>query len=110
MRSARSWYDRVMSDSPATRKDIDDVLQVLQGFIQQTDERFTTIDERFTNIDDRFTRIDMKLLQMSDRLEAVEHDIADLKSSHDRLLNTIDTFIGRIDRCETERAARDSQF
>lgn len=106
-----------MSDTPATRKDIDDILQVLQGFIQHTDERFTAIDEhferideRFESIDDRFTRIDLKLIQMSDRLDAVERDIVDLKSSHDRLLNTIDAFIGRIDRYETEQAARDSQF
>ena len=83
-----------MSDAPATRKDIDDVLQVLQGFIQQTSERFDGVDRQ--------------LIQLNSRLGAVEHEIVDLKASHDRLLGTIDAFVGRLDHCEIEQAARDS--
>lgn len=37
-------------------------------------------------------------------------DNIDLKRSHDRLLNTVDGFISRIDRYETEMTARDRQF
>ncbi len=37
-------------------------------------------------------------------------DKIDLKASHDRLLRTIDSFVGRIDKCELELADRDSQF
>lgn len=66
----------------ATRADIDEVLTIVRDFMQQVDARFTHI----------------------------EAEIADLKESHHRLLNTIDGFIARIDRYETELAARDSQF
>ena len=82
-----------MKDTPATRKDIDDILQVLRGFIQQTDERFNLIS-----------------FQMNERFDKIETEIIDLKTSHNHLLNTIDTFIARIDHYETEQAARDSQF
>ncbi|HEU4965865.1 MAG TPA: hypothetical protein VFT53_00100 [Candidatus Saccharimonadales bacterium] len=71
-----------MTETAATRKDIDEVIGILHTFIQQ--------------VDDRFSR--------------VERDIADLKTSHNRLINTIDGFVARIDRYETELAARDSQL
>ncbi len=96
-----------MNDTPATRKDIDDILQVLQGFIQQTDERFNQADERFEKIDERFNTL---TFQMNDRFDKIDSEIIDLKASHDRLLITLDTLIGRIDRYETEQTARDSQF
>ena len=66
----------------ATRQDIEEVLDVLRIFMKQVDERFNR----------------------------VEQEIVELKESHDRLLNTIDSFIARIDKYETELAARDSQF
>lgn len=50
------------------------------------------------------------VLQVDDRFNKIEKEITDLRKSHDRLLNTIDGFIGRIDKYETELAARDSQF
>lgn len=89
-----------MNDTPTTRKDIDDILEVLQGFIQQTDERFGKMDERF----------DLLTFQMNERFDKIDSEIIDLKASHDRLLITLDTLIGRIDRYETEQTARDSQF
>lgn len=89
-----------MNDAPTTRKDIDDILQVLQGFIQQTDERFNQADER----------VNVLTFQMNERFDKIDSEIIDLKASHDRLLVTLDTLIGRIDRYETEQTARDSQF
>ncbi len=103
-----------MNDTPATRKDIDDILQVLQGFVQQSDERFNQSDERFNKIDARFEKIDERFnlltFQMNERFDKIDGEIIDLKASHDRLLVTLDTLIGRIDRYETEQTARDSQF
>lgn len=66
----------------ATRKDINEVITIIRDFIEQVDTRFNKIEEGIT----------------------------ELKDSHNRLLNTIDGFIGRIDKYETELAARDSQF
>lgn len=48
--------------------------------------------------------------QVDTRFNKVETEILELKASHQRLLQTIDTFIGRIDRYETEQVARNSQF
>jgi septal ring factor EnvC (AmiA/AmiB activator) len=39
-----------------------------------------------------------------------ENEIIDFNKSHDKLLTTVDKFIGRIDNYETEQIARDSQF
>lgn len=48
--------------------------------------------------------------QVDTRFNKVEKEISELRESHHRLLNTIDGFVGRIDRYETERLMRDSQF
>lgn len=66
----------------ATKDDIDEVLGLIRTFMQQVDNRFNKIEE----------------------------DINQLKESHDRLLNTVDGFIARIDRYEAEQVARDQQF
>jgi archaellum component FlaC len=66
----------------ATREDIDEVIDIVRGLMQQVDNRF----------------------------DGIEKEIIELKKSHNRLLNTIDGFIGRIDKYETELAARDNQF
>lgn len=66
----------------ALREHTDEIMNVMQTFMQQVDDRFNKI----------------------------EKEIVDLKDSHYRLLNTIDGFISRIDKYETELAARDSQF
>jgi len=81
-----------MSDV-ATRQDIDEVIGIVRDFMTQVSERFDAQDTRMDNIEKR----------MDDRF-----DVMDKK--YDHLINTIDGFIARIDRYETEQAARDSQF
>lgn len=66
----------------ALREHTDEIMNVMQTFMHQVDDRFNKL----------------------------EHEIVELKDSHNRLLNTIDGFIGRIDKYETELAARDNQF
>lgn len=82
------------------RKDTNEVLDVLRGFIQQSSERFTQIDNRF----------DMLEFKMNARFDKLESKIVNLEKSHDKLLCTIDKFLARIDTYETEQTARDSQF
>jgi len=48
--------------------------------------------------------------QVDTRFKAVESEIVELKQSHNKLLNSIDGFISRIDKYETELAARDNQL
>jgi septal ring factor EnvC (AmiA/AmiB activator) len=89
-----------MVNKPATRKDIDDVLNVIKGFAQQTSDEFIAVNERFNKFE----------FQVNLRFDKIESDIVDLQKSHDRLLRTVDRFLARIDTYETEQIARDSQF
>lgn len=63
-------------------KAVTDLSEIIANFGQQIDTRFNDVEARQRELDRKF----------------------------DRLLGTIDTFIGRIDRYETEQLARDSQF
>lgn len=70
------------ADIQVVSKDIDEVLDVLRDFTVQVDRRFTALEERQLTLETKF----------------------------DRLINTIDGFVARIDKYETEQAARYSQF
>ena len=85
------------SDAPITKKDLDSAIagavesisEVIGNFANQVDARFSGIENEIAEI---------------------KQDIIDLNASHERLLNTVDAFVKRIDDYETEQAARDSQF
>ncbi|HMS23556.1 MAG TPA: hypothetical protein PKB09_02000 [Candidatus Saccharibacteria bacterium] len=81
-----------MSDS-ATKADFKRVEKKIDGAVEDLSQ---IISDFASIVDNRFNKI--------------EEDIADLKRSHDRLVNTIDGFIGRIDKYETELAARDHKI
>ncbi len=66
----------------ATKDDVNEVLETIKTLMDQISTKFSEVEKRF--------------------------DAQDVK--YDHLINTIDGFIGRIDRYETEMAARDSQF
>lgn len=63
-------------------KRFDDILEVMQTFMHQVDERFNKLEARVDDLDKKF----------------------------DRLLNTIDGFLKRLDEVEAEQTARDVQF
>lgn len=77
-------------------KAVEDLSEIITGFAKQVDERFDKVE---TNI-----------FKIEGRIDGVERHIIDLKASHDRLLNTIDKFVGRLDSIDIEDTARDSQF
>lgn len=87
---SRSAIMKLSMNSPITEENLKTALN------SQTDEIVGLIQTFMQQVDDRFNKM--------------EGEIGQLKQSHDRLLNTIDGFIGRIDRYETELAARDNQF
>ena len=64
------------------REQTDEIVGVLQTFVQQMDDRFNKIEVRLDSLDNKY----------------------------DHLINTIDSFLSRIDKYETELAARDYQF
>jgi len=47
---------------------------------------------------------------MHNELDDIKLEQREIKRSIDRLTNTIDGFVARIDRYETEQTARDAQF
>jgi len=63
-------------------KAVTDLSEIIANFAQQVDTRFNSIEAKQQELDKKF----------------------------DRLLGTIDSFVGRIDRYESEQLARDSQF
>lgn len=73
-----------------------EIAGIFQGFMGQVDERFNKIEAEISGLNDEIT--------------GLKDEISELRQSHDRLLNTIDGFIARIDKYETELAARDRQF
>lgn len=66
----------------ATRKDIDEIIDTMKTMMTQISNQFTEVNDKLINI----------------------------YLKYDHLINTIDSFVGRIDKYETELAARDSQF
>jgi FtsZ-binding cell division protein ZapB len=70
-------------------KAVDDLSDIIQSFVQHVDERFNKVEVELSN---------------------VKQDTADLKASHDKLLNTLDHFLKRLDDIETDNTARDAQF
>lgn len=88
----------------ATKKDVQEIVDkavtdlaaVMSGFADSVDKRFDAVDIRFSRIEAR--------------LDAHEEEFRKMNAKYDHLINTIDSFIARIDRYETELAARDNQF
>jgi len=66
----------------ATRKDIDEAIDIMKTMMGQISNQFIEVNNKLATMDQKY----------------------------DHLINTIDSFIGRIDKYETELAARDSQF
>lgn len=50
------------------------------------------------------------MVQVDERFNIVEARLDDLDAKFDRLLNTVDSFVGRLDKYETELAARDHKI
>ncbi len=76
------YMTKKASGIPATRADIDELIAIMRDHMHFTSERFSDL----------------------------ENEIIDLKASLDRLTNTVDAIMARIDSHETEMAARDAQF
>ena len=77
-----------------TKNELKEVLE--SSLSKQTDEIVNLIRVFMDQVDTKF--------------KTVESEIIELKESHNKLINTIDGFISRIDKYESELAARDNQF
>ena len=109
---------------------VDEQFENINGKFEKVDEQFDGIDRKFEKVDEQFESINGKFEGIDKKFEKVdeqlnkiatisiknEHDISELKNdikyikdSHEKLMNTIDGFIARIDRYETEQLARDHE-
>jgi hypothetical protein len=61
-------------------------------------------------IDDLSQVIDAMGQRMHDELLEVREEMAEIRSSLNRLTNTVDGFVKRLDEVEAENTARDAQF
>jgi len=87
----------------ATRKDIDEVIDIMKDFMNQVSGQFNEVTNQFVEINNQFNEVTNQFVEVNKKLDQLDRD-------YDHLINTIDSFIGRIDKYETELAARDSQF
>ncbi len=76
---------------------------------ERLDKRFddlTALMSQFANdTQDHFSEIHIKFSEIQDKLAEHDQEFRKLNDKYDHLLNTIDGFVGRIDRYETELAA-----
>ena len=86
-----------MSDKPATRKDIDDVLNVLKGFVQQTSEQFGEVNDRFDKMDDRFQKIDGRFETIDGRLDKMDGRFEKIDGRLDKMDNRFEMLTFNID-------------
>jgi len=77
-------------------------------------DKLDSIDKRFDEVLSAMSQfandVNGQFSQVTNQFSKVNKEISGLITSHDRLLNTIDGFIGRIDKYETELAARDHEI
>lgn len=76
----------------ALKKQTDEIVGVIHGFMGQVDERFNKIESRM----DRFEhQVDERFNKLEARMDEFNHKL-------DNLTNTIDAFVKRLDDIETE--------
>lgn len=87
-----------MSTSPAaTRKDIDDVLQVLDAMMTRIDERFTKVESDLTNAQKQIQHILTHLDSIEKRIEISDDERLVMAHQLTRLHEWIEQAAERID-------------
>jgi septal ring factor EnvC (AmiA/AmiB activator) len=68
------------------------------------------IDQMSEVMGDMMDRIDQRFSKVENDIAEIKEEIIDLKESHNRLMNTIDGFVKRLEDYEVESRARDAQY
>lgn len=87
----------------AVGKAVEDLSAIIGDFAAQVDTRFNKVEADISEM-----KIDIS--EMRSDIDEVKTDISRLDEKYDRLLNTMDSFIKRIEDSETKNAARDAQI
>ena len=121
--------------SAVTKADLDKLEKSLDGYFKRTNKQSENIDKQFQNVNTQFEGVDKQFdtltalmsgfaedtkAQFDDikfrqsvhdiKFEKIEQELREQNKKYNHLVNTIDGFIGRIDRYETELAARDHKI
>jgi len=88
----------------ATKEDVKEIVG------QSTDKLIVMMGKFANDVSGRFDKVEGRLGKIEAKLDDHDKQFAILNEKYDHLLNTIDGFIARIDRYETEQLARDNQF
>jgi uncharacterized coiled-coil DUF342 family protein len=100
-----------MSDF-VTKNDLNEALE------KQGDRLESLIDKKINKLDEKIDKAVTELSEiigtlaqsMHDEIVELKADNREIRDSLNRLMNTIDGFISRIDHYETEMVSRDAQF
>lgn len=85
-----------------------DDLKNLENKIDKRFDDLTQILGKFANdVNDRFDGLESRIIKVETKQLEHDKEFVILNNNYDRLLNTIDGFLARIDNYETEQAARD---
>ncbi|HSW80655.1 MAG TPA: hypothetical protein VLG47_07800 [Candidatus Saccharimonadales bacterium] len=83
----------------------------LQSLIKRSDKQFDVLNKKIdSRFDDMMNVMQTFMHQVDARFTKVESEIVDLKISIDKLTNTLDGFLARLDTIDKENAIRDRQF
>ncbi|MGB3023484.1 MAG: hypothetical protein WBB39_01625 [Candidatus Saccharimonadales bacterium] len=107
-----------MKDESITRSDVDnivrrstdEILGVIQGFMEGVDKQFKSVDKRFDTVEKRLGNLEVGQVKILARLDTLEERVERLEHSVESLLRTAEAIFKRYDDMDIENAARDSQF
>jgi hypothetical protein len=91
--------------TPAAIKEI--VNTSARGVVDDVSDIINQLAEQF---DGRFISVEAGIKGMNHGLSKVQKDFVDLRGNINRLTNTVDGFVKRLDENELEDTARDAQF
>src|SRR5437899_11802249 len=74
-----------MTDQPATKADIENVVHLIQQLSERLDQRFDAVDRRFDAVDRRFELVEGRLDRIGETLAGVQAQMAGMTRWADRL-------------------------
>lgn len=77
------------NNTPATKSDIEDVLEVLQKFMQQVDDRFNRVESKLVEHDKRFDDLYGAVAELSAQVRDYHNEMVFLNHHVDKLTAAI---------------------
>lgn len=105
------------SNAPATRKDIDDVIELITSFVGAVDTRFNTLEGRFDKLEGRFDKLEgrfdkleLQMVQVLERLDVLESEQQALRNDIRSIFDMLDQIAKRQEVNDDERLVMGHQL